>query len=171
MTRRAWTAALAASHPAPKRIRPKPDRPDETTIPPVQVVDIVMMGKPRMTQRDKWVQRRCVVRYRTLCDELRLACLKLPEEYVAIVYLPMLAKWSDEEKRTMNGTPHRVEPDRDNIDKALMDALAPGDDARFHDGRMLKRWAYTGRLVILKYPMSASSATLVRKYLPPAPHA
>ncbi len=33
-------------------------------------IDVV--GKPRMTQRDKWKKRPCVLRYRAFADELRL---------------------------------------------------------------------------------------------------
>lgn len=36
------------------------------------------VGKPRQTQRDKWAERDCVLRYRAWADRARRICQPLP---------------------------------------------------------------------------------------------
>lgn len=108
---------------------------------------MTLMGKPRMTRRDRWLKRECVLRYRAQCDELRLRGVVLPETYLLVCYLPMPRSWPASRRDAMDGQPHTSRPDRDNLDKALMDGLCPRDE-RLHDARVVKRWARWGRFVL-----------------------
>ncbi len=97
--------------------------------------------KPRQSQRDKWKPRPCVLRYRAYADKLR--------EHVGIVectgivnwvaYFGMAKSWSKKKKLEHIGEPHQQKPDRDNIDKGILDALFP-DDSHVWSGSMQKYW-------------------------------
>lgn len=89
---------------------------EDAGIPDTQVVDILVLGKPRMTQRDRWQKRPAVLRYRAFCDELRLRKVRVPNRYGAICILPMPKSWSERTKEAMNGMPHLQKPDNDNIE-------------------------------------------------------
>lgn len=101
------------------------------------------LGKPRMTRRDKWKKRPCVLRYRSWAD---LARASAPREFgpevVAVswkAYMPLPASWSAKKKMTYRGQLHRQKPDRDNIDKAVLDALFQSD-CGVATGKIEKRW-------------------------------
>jgi len=113
----------------------------------MQVYDITPMGKPRMTQRDKWAKRKCVSNYWSFKDELKLSGMTLPEQYHVVAVLPMPQSWSNKKKRQHLAKPHQQKPDRDNIDKAITDALYK-DDAHLWDGRVSKLWGYQGFILV-----------------------
>ena len=103
---------------------------------------ITPMGKPRMTRRDKWAKRACVVRYRAFSDELRSRVGSVPQDalrvdFVAFVAMPK--SWSKKRKDEMRGQYHRQKPDVDNIAKAVFDSLFD-DDSGIADSHMVKRW-------------------------------
>ncbi|WP_334254054.1 RusA family crossover junction endodeoxyribonuclease [Mannheimia indoligenes] len=109
---------------------------------------ITPMGKPRMTRSDKWKQRPEVLRYREFKDEVRLNKVSLPESGYHITFvLPMPKSWSKKKKAEMDGKPHQQKPDKDNLEKALLDALFD-DDCRIWDGRVSKVWGETGKIII-----------------------
>ncbi len=47
----------------------------------------------------------------------------------------------------MAGKPHQQKPDKDNLEKALMDAIY-ADDAHIWDSRVTKRWGEEGKIII-----------------------
>lgn len=111
---------------------------------------VVPMGKPRMTQRDKWKKRKAVLKYHAFKDQLRICVNLTPNLRAAFdggnittlswtAYLPLPASWTKSKKAAMAGTLHRAKPDRDNIDKAIMDALF-ADDSGIASGTIEKRW-------------------------------
>lgn len=109
------------------------------------------MAKPRMTQRDKWKKRPCVVRYRDWCDRVRaLGDMPSADE---VVYLSWVAyfeppkSWSKKKKAAAIGQLHRQRPDRDNIDKAVLDCLYKEDSA-IAAGTIRKIWDTTARIEI-----------------------
>lgn len=111
------------------------------------------IGAPRMTQLDKWKQRPCVVRYRAWKDAARLAAGQLPPSdqiesvsWVAVFSMP--ASWSKKKRAAMVGQLHRQKPDRDNIDKAVLDALFP-DDEQIAKGMIEKRWGIAEGLTVV----------------------
>jgi Holliday junction resolvase RusA-like endonuclease len=92
------------------------------------------VGKPRQTQRDKWMQRPCVMAYRNWADTARLAAKeagfapkKGPICLVARFYLPVPASLSVKKAAALQGQPHTGRPDVDNLCKSVMDALLPQD--------------------------------------------
>jgi len=112
------------------------------------------MAKPRMTQRDKWLKppRPAVARYRQF--QLIIAAQNngfvMPESnYHIIFHLPMPKSWSEKKKVKMNLQPHRTKPDKDNLEKAVLDTLCSGSDAHIWDGRVTKRWAREGKIIII----------------------
>lgn len=109
---------------------------------------ITPLGKPRMTQRDKWQKRPAVMRYRAFADECRLRQVMVPECGSHIVFtLPMPASWSAKKKAAMTGQAHRQKPDADNLLKALMDAVLK-DDSGVWDCRITKLWGTSGGITI-----------------------
>ena len=90
------------------------------------------MGKPRMTRADKWKCRSEVVRYRQWADAMRAFTNgKIPNNPDSVswnAYMPIPESWSQRKKTAMAGKPHRQKPDRDNIDKAICDALWKRDE-------------------------------------------
>jgi Holliday junction resolvase RusA-like endonuclease len=110
------------------------------------------VGKPRMTRRDKWKKRPCVMRYRAWADAARAAAGRLPHpETIAsfnwTAYFSPPKSWSQKKRADAIGTPHRGTPDRDNVDKAILDALFPNDSA-IADGVISKRWGEPARVEI-----------------------
>jgi len=102
------------------------------------------IGKPRQTRSDKWRKRPCVLAYRAFADQVRAL---IPAEVRAadVVRLDWVAtftppeSWSNKRKLASIGQPHRSKPDRDNIDKALMDSLFE-EDSGIASGTISKVW-------------------------------
>lgn len=106
------------------------------------------MAKPRMVRGDKWKKRPSVMRYWAFKDEVRLKKVFLPVcNYHITFIIPMAESWSDKKKIKMNGQPHQQKPDKDNLEKALMDAVHD-DDAKIWDGRVTKIWGIVGQIKI-----------------------
>jgi Holliday junction resolvase RusA-like endonuclease len=113
------------------------------------------IGKPRMTQRDKWIKRDCVMRYWNFKDLLKLQAKKLkfimPDSgYHLKFYIPMPKSWSKKKQSAMMGKPHQGKPDKDNLEKAFLDAVC-ADDSYIWDGRVSKFWWNEGRIVMKVY--------------------
>lgn len=113
--------------------------------------------KPRMTQRDKrrkndkWPVRPCVMRYRAFCDAV-LECwpagVPYPAEGAHITFhLAMPKSWSRAKRDAYRGQAHQSKPDKDNLEKAIQDALCK-NDAHVWDSRTTKRWADVGYISI-----------------------
>ena len=114
----------------------------------MKVYAITPVPKPRMTQSDRWAKRAPVLRYFAFKDEVRLNKISLPEcGYHVTFILPMPDSWSKKKKEEMNGKPHQQKPDKDNLEKALLDAIFE-DDCRIWDGRVSKVWGEKGQIKI-----------------------
>lgn len=113
--------------------------------------DITPIGKPRMSQSDRWAHRPVVDAYYAFKDELNLkANLKrfsLPDQFEVVFHLPMPPSWSQKKRTQMEGRPHQQKPDLDNCVKSLLDCLKP-DDSTVWDIQARKLWAQEGRIVI-----------------------
>lgn len=118
-------------------------------------------GAPRMTQRDKWMQRPCVMAYRGWCDQLRTAAPSLPiaadvdEINIVATYSPP-ESWSPRRRQLAIGTKKRSKPDGDNILKAVCDALW-NDDHKLGDKVVCRRWGEIDQIQITILPVLASS--------------
>ena len=112
---------------------------------------ITAVPKPRMTRADSWKKRACVQRYWAYKDELRLLLGKdfvMPEsDYHLIFYLPMPKSWSEKKKAEFQETPHQSRPDKDNLEKAFLDAVCE-EDSQIWDGRVTKLWGDEGRIIL-----------------------
>ena len=106
------------------------------------------IGKPRMTQADKWKRRPAVLKYRAWADKARAELFRvaqvknLPQGLYSIswtAYIGMADSWSGKKKERLRGKHHFGKPDRDNIDKALLDSLFE-DDRGVCSGLIEKRW-------------------------------
>jgi Holliday junction resolvase RusA-like endonuclease len=112
-------------------------------------IAITPMGKPRMTQRDRWAQRPAVTRYHRFCDELRLAYPEqLPERLYLEFHIPMAPSWSKNKRALHLSQPHKQKPDIDNLCKAVLDALAK-DDSYIHDIRAKKFWTDSPGVIVI----------------------
>lgn len=106
------------------------------------------VSKPRMTQRDKWAKRPCVMRFFAFRDEVRLAGVKVPVCGAHITFhIQMPKSWSKKKKAEMDGTGHQQKPDKDNLEKALLDSVYE-EDCVVWDSRVTKIWAYQGAIEI-----------------------
>jgi len=111
--------------------------------------EITPVAKPRMTQRDVWKKRPCVVRYHQYKDEMRAAFQSLDGDRLQMRFgVPMPKSWSKKKRREMNGSPHRAKPDIDNLIKAVLDALL-AEDSHVYEIVAVKRWSEFGSIEIL----------------------
>ena len=105
----------------------------------------LIMGKPRLTQRDRWKKRPVVQRYYAFKDELKLkakvAGFELGEEISCTVFIEMPKSWSKKKRLQMLGTPHKQRADLDNIIKAVQDILLLEDSSVHTYKNVSKVWA------------------------------
>lgn len=108
-------------------------------------IPVAPVPAPRMTRRDKWLtpRRPAVQRYFDYRAVLLAAVgeIKVPDEMHLVFGFPMPESWSKKKKAAMDGKPHRQRPDRDNCDKAVMDALFE-EDGGVWKGSQEKRWTH-----------------------------
>lgn len=65
------------------------------------------------------------------------------------IVIPMPASWSKKKKAEMDQTFHIQKPDKDNLEKSILDALngvAYVDDGQIHTGLTTKIWGYDGEV-------------------------
>ena len=112
-------------------------------------IEIVPIGKPRMTRADRWKGRECVERYWVYKDELRLRLpnYTLPQCLAIEFQLAMPESWSERKKQKFDGQPHQQKPDLDNLLKAWMDCFADSD-AYVSEIHARKTWARTGAIIL-----------------------
>jgi len=131
----------------------------------VKIYNITPIPKPRMTQRDKWAKRPIVLRYFAYRDEVRLKGVELPEcNYHVIFVLPMPKSWSKKKKLIHKGQAHQQTPDKDNLEKALLDAVYK-DDSKVWDGRVTKVWGDKGAIIVLTENLVESVDIILKTYL------
>ena len=111
------------------------------------------VAKPRMTQRDKWKKRPCVVKYWEYCNELRAALGPLDLRFLTqgchiFFIIPVPPSWSKKKRALYSGTAHMQRPDLDNLEKAFFDALLPEDSVVWH-GQSTKLWGEAGEIVLV----------------------
>lgn len=124
---------------------------------------ILGIAKPRMTRSDKWNKRPIVLKYRAYKDELLYMGVKLnmDEFYHVIFVIPHPKSWSDKKRHEHWFTRHQQTPDKDNLEKGLLDGLF-SDDARAWDGRVTKVWGPAPYLVISETNMDVSPTNLMK---------
>lgn len=117
------------------------------------VFNVNPMGKPRMTRRDKWANRECVVRYHQYKDDLKFQANE--QEFVLgnaveLVFLvPMPKSWSDKKKNLNVGKSCASKPDIDNMIKAFFDSLTT-DDSQIWYIKAAKFWNDEGMIIVME---------------------
>lgn len=126
--------------------------------------DIVPIGKPRMTQSDKWKtnpnhpnplqrKREVVHKYHLTQNEIRKQAneigFTLGQTLEAVFFIPMPESWSQSKKDKLVGMPCKEKPDIDNIIKFLLDTFSKEDKSVWKTN-CEKRWAYYGSIIIFK---------------------
>jgi Holliday junction resolvase RusA-like endonuclease len=117
--------------------------------------DVIPVPKPRMTQRDKWLNpiRKPVVNYFNY--KKTLEAFSWRDKYVVtnrlslIFVMPMPASWSKKKRLSMIGQPHTVKPDLDNLIKAFKDSLCENDSHIHTYDQMSKVWGTSGAVIIV----------------------
>ena len=93
------------------------------------ILNIAPCSKPRMTQRDKWKKRQCVVNYFAFRDRIRQELTTIYSDQLlghgldVIFKVEMPKSWSKKKKAKMAGEPMQSKPDIDNYIKAILDSL------------------------------------------------
>jgi hypothetical protein len=114
------------------------------------VYPITPVPAPRQTRADAYRKppRPPVARYRAYCDELKIRHVQVPTPFHHVVFvLPMPKSWALSKQLQQEGQPHQSTPDRDNLEKALLDGLF-GEDSHVWDGRTTKLWGRQGLLIL-----------------------
>lgn len=107
------------------------------------------VAAPRMTARDKWKRRPCVLQYYAFRDEVRARGVKLDSPCKVTFFISMPQSWSKRKKADFAGRPHINTPDIDNLLKALLDSVfKDADDAHIWSVWPEKRWAETGHITV-----------------------
>ncbi len=82
--------------------------------------------KPRMTQRDKWKQRPCVMEFFVWRDVVQATVNGRLDDHTRLrveFFLPFPRSMTKKHRADLLATPHHQKPDLDNLVKALMDCL------------------------------------------------
>lgn len=88
------------------------------------------------------------MRYRAFRDEVRLKHVQLPRPFHHVLFvMEMPPSWSKAKRIAMHGMPHEQKPDRDNLEKALLDSVY-GEDSHVWDGRATKIWGTQDLIVV-----------------------
>ena len=102
------------------------------------ILDVPPCSKPRMTQRDRWAKRQCVLDFFAFRDLIKQELKKKDalliqeppfnwDELDIIFLVPMPKSWSKKKKALMAGQPMQQRPDIDNYLKGLFDATHEED--------------------------------------------
>ena len=123
------------------------------------ILNVPPCSKPRMTQRDRWAKRQCVLDFFAFRDRIKQelkekAALLIEEgpfnwdELEIIFLVPMPKSWSKKKKALMAGKPMQQRPDIDNYLKGLFDATHE-EDATIWKVTASKIWtSEAGKIII-----------------------
>ncbi len=114
----------------------------------IRIYPIDPVPAPRQVNKDRWRPSPRVLRYRAYRDELTIKGLQIPEPFHHMIFiLEMSRSWSESKKRSLEGMPHHLTPDRDNLEKAVLDAYF-GEDRHIWHGATTKLWGRRGVLLM-----------------------
>jgi Holliday junction resolvase RusA-like endonuclease len=109
------------------------------------------IGKPRMTQSDRWKNRKCVDKYYAFADRIREAAREvgfhLGDSFRIVFRISTPASYSKKKALGLTGKPHQLKPDIDNLIKSVMDALK-ADDQSVYSITASKVWDSIGSISI-----------------------
>jgi len=121
---------------------------------PHYTVGMVPIGKPRWSKRERWPKTRTKAWQRwldwkdefarqmsaTLYNLHQSGAIDGITEVSWRAYFPIPKSWSRKKAEEHAGSIHQQKPDRDNVDKAILECLLPGKDERVGTGSLEKRW-------------------------------
>lgn len=114
----------------------------------IRYYPIVPIAAPRQSRSHAWKPSPPVVRYHAYRDEVRLQQVQIPQPFSHVIFiLPMSESWSRKKRDGLRGMPHQYKPDRDNLEKALLDSVF-GEDCTVWDGRTTKLWGDQGAIIV-----------------------
>jgi len=114
----------------------------------MDVYPITPVPKPRMTQSVKWKRTPGQQRYFDFKDKVRDLGVVVPDcNYHVVFVLPMADSWTPKKKVRMDGSKHQQTPDKDNLEKALLDSVHK-NDAHIWNGEVTKIWGREGQIII-----------------------
>ena len=123
------------------------------------ILNIPPCSKPRMTQRDRWKKRQCVLDFFAFRDRIRQEVKRINtllikespfdwDNLTVIFLVPMPKSWSKKKKALMVGKPMQSRPDLDNYLKGLFDATHE-EDSSIWKVTASKIWTdCTGKIII-----------------------
>ena len=123
------------------------------------ILNIPPCSKPRMTQRDRWKKRQCVLDFFAFRDRIKQEVNKIDtllikeppfdwDNLTVIFLVPMPKSWSKKKKALMVGKPMQQRPDLDNYLKGLFDATHE-EDSSIWKVTASKIWTdCTGKIII-----------------------
>ena len=123
------------------------------------ILNVPPCSKPRMTQRDRWAKRQCVLDFFAFRDRIKQELKKKNallieegpfnwDELEIIFLVPMPKSWSKKKKALMAGKPMQQRPDIDNYLKGLFDATHE-EDATIWKVTASKIWtSEAGKIII-----------------------
>ena len=115
------------------------------------IFNVTPVAKPRMTQRDKWANRPCVLKYWSFKEEMLLLAnemkFTLPDQFLIVYNIPFPKSYSKKKRKELIGTPHKMKPDIDNLNKAVLDTFMI-EDASVWSTWTRKFWAEKPSIVI-----------------------
>ena len=103
------------------------------------IAHVEPMGAPRMTRRDRWAKRPCVVAYHAFCDAIRAAAGTMPPAS-RVECISVQAFFHDEKNEHAECEPYRKKPDWDNVFKGVVDALWEDDQKLGDVGSSGRYW-------------------------------
>lgn len=117
---------------------------------------------PRQNRGDAWKPSAPVLRYRAFRDEVALRRVTVPDAGAHVLYLFAVPRSLSNRERTARlYGPHQQKPDKDNLEKGLIDAVyRDKDDARVWDLRGSKVWAPVAGIVIADHMLDVSPDAL-----------
>lgn len=114
----------------------------------IRLYPIAPCPAPRQVNADRWKPSPRVRRYHAFCDEVKLRKVEIPSNGHHIVFaLEMPKSWPESKKTLHEGAPHRQTPDRDNMEKALLDAVY-GQDSHIWTGTTTKLWGRHSYIIV-----------------------
>lgn len=119
------------------------------------VYDISCPPKPRQTRRNRYKKTPSDERYYYFKDETRRLGINVPESGYHVLFVrKMPESWTLKKKNEMRYDPHQQTPDKDNMEKAMLDAIfdkhsPEKNDSHVWDGRVSKVWGDEDKLIIV----------------------
>lgn len=114
------------------------------------VYEIKPCPKPRMLRSDKWKRRKPVLKYWDFVSKVEALCIDInPNGFWVefVIAVPKSIPKKERARRLSGDRRNTIKPDKDNLEKALLDALYQ-DDAHCWNGGCSKLWGETDMIIV-----------------------